>query len=1583
MTRFNWSAVATYSDQSKTSWKTLLSQYESEISNELAQKQREFDAEQVATGRGLMNAQSCAQLTRDKQKRVLEIAFQQTQGAERQKQYDEQAAANEQVSEVWNRLKDPVLMGQYEQQAGTKLAKDLAAGGIDAEGNKIPAWADMDNATRTYLTRQAVYQDELATAANKGNTAAAHALKEYLDKYTAQTRQQRELQQQANQGLVTQGEVQGMGIQTATSPVTSQSAMMRRLPGTKGTERVNPAEWTYNTQLPGTRSGNRVLPSTTQPATENRATPPTTQPSKDYWAENNLSEEVAIMGFDPKSALQFVRDVGGAFKRAGKQMYTGYGDIVESIGGMLLSQDIDGSAFVKAGRNIKERGQKGIEPPIGELQELTDASYRSLPFMIAAMGAAATGNFSLAASGIGKIGTWILSSIIGTVGKRALEGMTEAGGTYIEGRQRNMTHEQAKKATNEVFLGNLNLTVSDMVEFGVAMAPLGKGTSSIVKPLIVAGKMIWVGLTEGGEELYQAYLQRKAMGDPWAWNPKQWSHETELAVKVGFVNGLLGGAGGHVISEVGADVRTKYAQVYDKAFKKAKGEGATDEMAAAEAIIAVAETPGGQEVVEAAIERTETAQPVQSVTPTPERAPSAKIQGTQPTGSVAQPAAQAPPTPVQSAAKAEAGTTSQTMAAEAPEEGMSLRVRLERPDYRKEAIRHIQSEMTRLNKAGLTDIKAPKVNKLLSAIEKADGPRKVKSAIAKAANIIETVERVNLIERINTELKQTVVKRTNPTAKVTVESQTRLNTIRKNVTGATYAGRQDALAAIDNATREVSEGRMSEDELDETIDKYEDKMWHLPSMSSDELRLLLSEIKGERKAGRAARAEAMKERKARRAKMASDGLAIISRGKTPPMGRYTTPQEVSTKGKPYLWVFSFMDFMEKLDMGDKGAPMRQGFHYRNFINTLVEARNKSEEIKHRYSDKLTTLVKQVFPDTNLTQVNRILSGWNDSKKKVYVGTFVNGRGEPIELHLTVAQMGSHYIKIQDLSTAETYENVDGMAWTGEILAAIENKLTDQQKALFDGLQEIVEGMGVEIAPIYEADYHLPWQGLGHYWPFIRDLGSRQALEKKAAWAGDAPGSTGGLLVALDMMGMSASPRNGSLIARIKNKVPFKHDSAFDTFGVHTARMAHYISHALVVKELRAYFGNPDIRDAIKQEKGTQFMAHIDKAIDDIARGSFDPKKVSKFLDTQRARFTRSVFGGKIPIIMKQLPSWSVYGLEIGFGDLGRYSADFLRHPVEAYREMVALSPTTKTRFGAGFDIDIQQEMARGRGLIENWRYRDIFTVGIRYGDRAQISMGQWAVYQHYLNLTQEKMTAQQRAAHPNGYSREDAMREAEASTERLQPSTGMFSIAALRRDSSLGRAMTMFTDQVNRYARLELMTLEGWKEGRVSTAQAAKTLFLMHIVIPVLIQLISDGFNWDKKHQIRAMATGPLDGILIAGDIVGTFIDQAFLGERFEWQASPLVTVPTELGYGVVKGVEVIKDWMDPLKDVDDDDLWAMFDSLLKAGGEMTGLPGPYAAQVAGAVREGEPEQLVFSRYALSAGEKEKKATPKTVNIRY
>jgi len=460
------------------------------------------------------------------------------------------------------------------------------------------------------------------------------------------------------------------------------------------------------------------------------------------------------------------------------------------------------------------------------------------------------------------------------------------------------------------------------------------------------------------------------------------------------------------------------------------------------------------------------------------------------------------------------------------------------------------------------------------------------------------------------------------------------------------------------------------------------------------------------------------------------------------------------------------------------------------------------------------------------------------------------------------------------------------------------------------------------------------------------------------------------------MHQRSSPRNTAILDRVANTTPYAALDAFNAFVIHNMRMAHYRAFALPIKEVRGYFGDPQVRAAIEENLGAALLHQIDLSINDIARGAMDPAKVHKLLDKARANFTASILGVKLPIGIKQVPSILAYSLDIGPVKFIEGIADFWDDPVGHYKEMLENSPYTKSRFAAGYERDVKDMMARkdaARTLAAKHNMRDWFLFQVRLGDRLAVVQGQWAVYK--ARLDERGPDGQPR------YTKAEAWAAAEQVTDRTQPTSGMHTLSQLQREGSWGRLLTMFQNQPNKYFRSEVTTLRNMKARRISVRQGLYNLFLTHVVLPVLFQLISDAFRPKKERLARAAVLGPLNGILVVGQVMNNIVDR-FEGKWFDWEPSPVLDFFDQIGYGVQKMHKIQRDWQG-FDNVNWDDVLAMIERFAIAAGEATGTPTPYGVQAFEAVREGKPEQLIFSEYALQGGEKKTQAKSKTVNVRY
>ncbi len=151
------------------------------------------------------------------------------------------------------------------------------------------------------------------------------------------------------------------------------------------------------------------------------------------------------------------------------------------------------------------------------------------------------------AVGLGRIGTYIASAVVGGGSMRALESAMEAGGVYDAALAQGMTPSEASDAAQQTFLKNLQLVGVDILQIAAFFAPGLRVLNSLAaRGLVnmarnVAGQVVFQGFTEAGEELYQDIIQREALGQPIAWDDQM-----KLVTIIGGIMGA-GFGGGSVL----------------------------------------------------------------------------------------------------------------------------------------------------------------------------------------------------------------------------------------------------------------------------------------------------------------------------------------------------------------------------------------------------------------------------------------------------------------------------------------------------------------------------------------------------------------------------------------------------------------------------------------------------------------------------------------------------------------------------------------------------------------------------------------------------------------------------------------------------------------------------------------------------------------------------------------------------------------------------------------------------------------------------------------------------------------------------
>lgn len=320
----------------------------------------------------------------------------------------------------------------------------------------------------------------------------------------------------------------------------------------------------------------------------------------------------------------------------------GIGDVITTTGGAArwLGYEDVGGVLSTIGSKLQS-----VAPPdtTGEFEmaELLDPEFyatkitRTIPFALSlaplAIGGFYGGSTIATTLGLGRLASWIIGGFFGAALSRPLESALEAGSQYDDAIARGKTEKEATEEANEVFRKNMVLAGMDAFQIAIALAPtpkwvpLGLVRAGLVRTIRIGGKMVIIGLTEGGEEVYQDMVQRHARGEEWQLDPI-----AKEVFAIGMVMGLGMGLGGDVITGLVEKAKGKMPPDikgdFDVAVKRFEAEGFRKDQAELKALDIISRTPEGEKIVTETLKELKEAVPpaVPAVPVVPEVVPEVK-----------------------------------------------------------------------------------------------------------------------------------------------------------------------------------------------------------------------------------------------------------------------------------------------------------------------------------------------------------------------------------------------------------------------------------------------------------------------------------------------------------------------------------------------------------------------------------------------------------------------------------------------------------------------------------------------------------------------------------------------------------------------------------------------------------------------------------------------------------------------------------------------------------------------------------------------------------------------------------------------
>jgi len=828
--------------------------------------------------------------------------------------------------------------------------------------------------------------------------------------------------------------------------------------------------------------------------------------------------------------------------------------------------------------------------------------------------------------------------------------------------------------------------------------------------------------------------------------------------------------------------------------------------------------------------------------------------------------------------------------------------------------------------------------KMLARVKNAKTEKDLKEAIELADKYSEQYNQRLLRNKIQKEIKRAKPKKKEGIlkGKFTADIQNQLDEIATNLTG----DREQARAKIVENITAYENGSIQYEQMREENDKL--SMAGVKGMTANELQHVLDNIVSLKEKGKTIRQAERNRQNERIGQIKTEMVNILTGGKGLKKGAESVPRESLAANKTFIerlvnWQYGWDNLLDKLSKFHESKPYQSPLSH--FGNEVHQAEVLEALGIEKWVNEIADNAMKIFDVQNRKDLSAALG---ELQKETILGPFVNADGVEIKLELTRDQLIKKYMELADPTLEATFKggvNEEtgrpyGMRWTDEIIETVKNELTEQEKKWADWqlsfYRKYYDSVNVVYRDVYGVD--LPFNLF--YSPIGRDV-EVEIPEN--------------ILLAKEAVHY-ASTINGSLKSRQPNIKPLKFNSATQILTNHVVKMEHFKGWTEAMRDMRRIFGNPDIRRSIEQYHGRRILKTIDEFIEDMARGGVARGKTNRSADLVRRNFTLSILGLKPAIALKQIPSVIAYTSEMPFGDFVSGVGDFWSKPIENYKFLVGHSAILRKRYSKGFERDIRFAMQKSwsKVLAGKGNFSDWFMALIRSGDKFATMQGGWAKYKSELK---------------KGKTIEQAIAEAERTTNRTQPTSDISTLAAGQRGGSFVKLLTMFQNQPNKYFRIIADNARNIRFHRGSSVKAATNILTAWVVLPMLFQFIADAFRFKKEHQLQAALLGPINNLLILGAFAKNAVGWT-MGELFDYQGSPVVSTAQKTQYGISK---LAKD------DVKTEDVVAAIEYFAEAAGQAAGLPTPYFVQLEKAVRKGKPKQLIFSEYSLKEDKKKKK----------
>lgn len=274
--------------------------------------------------------------------------------------------------------------------------------------------------------------------------------------------------------------------------------------------------------------------------------------------------------------------------------------------------------------------------------------------------------------------------------------------------------------------------------------------------------------------------------------------------------------------------------------------------------------------------------------------------------------------------------------------------------------------------------------------------------------------------------------------------------------------------------------------------------------------------------------------------------------------------------------------------------------------------------------------------------------------------------------------------------------------------------------------------------------------------------------------------------------------------------------------------AHYTAFAPLISDFRRITKHPKFRKAFKAKIGRPALEVVEQWIEDMARGQrLMPRNwAEKVLRTARVNAVTAILGWSLTVAPKQFPSFVSGMAEIGVIPAMHGLATNTSHPVETWELIKKVSPQMRMRVMERELSLMKLTKSLEKRITGRMTKRELFMIFTLLVDRYVVNSLWVGAYEDYLGKNPGELEA--------------AEEHATSAIIRTQPFFNVKDTAELWRSGEISAALTIFTNQLNRYWNYYRFDIYGKaRAGKIGFGTLVKRVLLAFIVPALMISIIS------------------------------------------------------------------------------------------------------------------------------------------------